>query len=90
MIEATVTVTNEVGLHARPAATFVKQASAFDSEITVTNLARDGEPANAKSVLSIFKAAIAQGHEIRIAAQGADEQEAVSRLVGLIESDLTH
>lgn len=87
MIEATVAVNNDVGLHARPAATFVKTAKTFDSDITVTNLSRGSDPVDAKSLVKIFKAAVASGHEIRITAEGSDAQAAVDALVGLIESN---
>lgn len=87
MTEATIVVHHEVGLHARPAATFVKTAKGFDSAITLTNLSRDGASADAKSLVQIFKAAVARGHEIRIEADGPDESEAVATLVGLIESN---
>lgn len=86
MREAHVTVTNDVGLHARPAATFVKKAAEFDSDITITNLTRSGDPVNAKSVVSVFKAAVAKDHQIRLTADGADEDEALAALVDLIES----
>jgi phosphocarrier protein HPr len=87
MEEATITVTHEVGLHARPAATFVKTAKGFESAITVTNLTRGSGPADAKSLVQIFKAAVAQGHEIRIVSEGPDEAAALSSLVGLVESN---
>ncbi|MDH3249979.1 MAG: HPr family phosphocarrier protein [Acidimicrobiia bacterium] len=87
MIDSTITVTHEVGLHARPAATFVKKAAEFQSAITIENLTRGGDPMNAKSVVSVFKAAVAQGHDVKIVANGSDEQEALSALVGLIESN---
>ncbi|MGH9242799.1 MAG: HPr family phosphocarrier protein [Acidimicrobiales bacterium] len=86
MAEAVVTITHEVGLHARPAATFVKTAKGFESTITLTNLSRDGASADAKSLVQIFKAAVAKDHVVRITAEGADEDEAVAALVGLIES----
>lgn len=87
MKEATVVVTHEVGLHARPAATFVKTAKEFDAAITVTNVTRGADPADAKSLVQIFKAAVAKDHEITITADGSDEEEAVAALVGLIESN---
>lgn len=87
MIQATITVNNDVGLHARPAAAFVKTAKTFDSDITVANLTRGADPVDAKSLVKIFKAAVASGHDIRITADGADEQAAVDALVGLIESN---
>lgn len=87
MAEAMVVVEHEVGLHARPAASFVKAAKAFASHITVTNLTRGGDPADAKSLVQIFKAAVGQGHEVRIAAEGPDETIAVEALVDLIKSN---
>ncbi len=87
MKEATVVVTHEVGLHARPAATFVKTAKEFDAAINVTNVTRGTDPADAKSLVQIFKAAVAKDHEIKISADGSDEAEAVAALVGLIESN---
>ena len=86
-IEATVTVTHEVGLHARPAATFVKKAKEFDADIEVINVTRGSDPADAKSLIQIFKAAVARDHEIRILARGEDAEAAVSTLVGLIETN---
>lgn len=87
MAEATIVVEHEVGLHARPAATFVKTAQTFDASITITNLTRGSDPVDAKSLIQIFKAAVGQNHEVRIAAEGTDEEEAVEALIGLIASN---
>ena len=87
MVEAIVVVTNEVGLHARPAATFVKAAKEFESTITITNLTRGSDPADAKSLVQVFKAAVARGHDVKIIAHGSDEDRALASLVGLIEAD---
>lgn len=87
MTDATIVVTHQVGLHARPAAAFVKTAKEFQSSITLTNLSREGASADAKSLVQIFKAAVAQGHEVRIEAEGPDESEAVATLIGLIRSN---
>lgn len=87
MKDATTTVTHEVGLHARPAAAFVKKAAEFDADITIENLHRDGGAMNAKSMVSVFKAAVAQGHEIRIVADGSDEDAALAALLDLVESN---
>lgn len=87
MVEATVAVTNEVGLHARPAATFVKTAKQFESTITVTNLTRGSDPADAKSLVQVFKAAVARGHDVKITVHGSDEDQALAALVGLIEAN---
>lgn len=87
MIESTVKVTHHVGLHARPAATFVKTAKGFESDITITNLTRESEAVDAKSLVKIFKAAVGSGHEVRLTAEGSDEQVALQTLVELIESN---
>ncbi len=86
MIERQVKVRGEVGLHARPAATFVRTAQRFSSRITVTNLTRQGEPVDAKSLLQLLKIAVAKDHEIRIVAEGEDEQQAVDTLADLVET----
>ncbi len=87
MVEASLVVRHEVGLHARPAAAFVKAASGFASDIKIVNKTRDSEPVDAKSIISVFKIAVAQDHEIYLTAEGEDEQEAIDTLVGLIESN---
>ncbi|NOY55293.1 MAG: HPr family phosphocarrier protein [Actinobacteria bacterium] len=87
MVETTVTVRHEVGLHARPAAIFVKTAQGFDSSITLTNLTRGSDPVDAKSIIAVFKIAIAKDHEVRIQADGPDEEAALQSLKGLIESN---
>lgn len=87
MVEAIVAITNAVGLHARPAATFVKTAKEFQSVITVTNLTRGSDPADAKSLVQVFKAAVASGHEVKLTVHGSDEDQALAALVGLIEAN---
>ena len=87
MAEASVVVTHEVGLHARPAATFVKTAKEFGADISVVNVTRGSDPADAKSLIQVFKIAVAQDHEVHITADGSDADEAVATLVQLIESN---
>ncbi|NIA24248.1 MAG: HPr family phosphocarrier protein [Gammaproteobacteria bacterium] len=87
MVETTVVVRHEVGLHARPAAIFVKAAQGFDSSITLTNLTRGSDPVDAKSIISVFRIAVAKNHEVRIQADGPDEEAAISTLKRLVESN---
>ena len=87
MAEASIVVRHEVGLHARPAATFVKLAASFGSDIEIANMTRGTDHVDAKGIVSVFKIAVAQDHEIHLVANGEDEQEAVDALVGLIESN---
>lgn len=80
---AEVTLTNEVGLHARPASVFVKQASGYDCDVTVS---KDDRAADASSLLQVLKLEVSQGTTIVIEAEGPDEDAAVSELVELLES----
>jgi phosphotransferase system HPr (HPr) family protein len=88
MAEAEVEVRNPSGLHARPAAAFVRAAGGFSADVRVTNLTRDGREANAKSVLGVMGLGVSQGHRIRISADGVDAGRAVARLIELVASGL--
>ncbi|HEY7973778.1 MAG TPA: HPr family phosphocarrier protein [Ktedonobacterales bacterium] len=78
-----VTLQQEAGLHARPAAQFVKAASRFTSTITVQ---AGGKTANAKSIVQVLTLGARQGTTITISAEGADEAEAVATLSALASS----
>lgn len=89
MAEAEIEVRNPSGLHARPAAAFVRAAGGFASDVRVTNLSRDTDKdASAKSVLGVMGLAVARGHRIRLAAEGPDADAAVASLVDLVASGL--
>lgn len=75
--ETTVKVVNELGLHARPAAEFVKLASRFGSEISVR---KEDDPVNGKSILGVLTLAAEQGSSLTIRAEGDDAEDAVSAL----------
>ena len=79
-----VTVTNETGLHARPAAEFSKAASDFDADIFVDKIGSGQAKVNAKSVVNVMSLHIEKGTEIEISAEGLDEMVAVENLVALI------
>jgi len=85
MTSRRVTVTNETGLHLRPAACFCKEAVKYRSVITFTF---ENVTANAKSVLSVLGACVKQGDEIEIVCQGPDEEEALDALCKAVESGL--
>ncbi len=78
-----VTVQNELGLHARPAASVVKVANQFRSEIF---LEKDGEKVNGKSIMGVMMLAASKGSKIKIIAKGVDAQEAVKALEELFMS----
>ena len=84
MQHVTLVVHHEVGLHARPAAVFVKTAKRFVSDISVV---KDEREVNAKSILSILTLGVNKGAEITIKAEGEDEQRAVRALQELVESN---
>lgn len=86
MISCEVTVTNTVGLHARPATFFIQRANSFKSSIWVE---KDDRRVNAKSLLGVLSLGIVKGNTITIIADGADDNEAVKTLVNVIESDFT-
>lgn len=83
MISQTTKVVNPSGLHARPASVFVKCAMSFESKVTARNVSTDSGAKDAKSILAVMGLGMKKGHEIEIC---ADEQEAVSALVQLVES----
>ena len=76
MREASVSVINSLGLHARAAAKLVRAASGFTSRITVTE-SRRGVTADAKSILSVLTLAASIGTTVLIKAEGEDESDAV-------------
>jgi phosphotransferase system HPr (HPr) family protein len=89
MPSVTVTVRNASGLHARPAAAFVRAAAGLPVEIRVTNLSRDPDrSAVAKSILGVMQLGVAQGHELRLEADGEGAETALQELRALIESGL--
>lgn len=81
-------VVNPSGLHARPAATFVKASCAFRSDIRVANVTTGGDPVNAKSILSVLQLGAGRGHRVRISIDGDDELEAAETLRDLVASGL--
>ena len=83
MPEREVTLTNEVGLHARPAAVFSKAAARFSADVTV---AKGGQDANAKSIMAVLKLDVKKGDTVTIATEGDDADETLAELVALLES----
>ena len=77
-----VKIVNPLGLHARPAALFVKLANTFVSEIEVGN---DAMTVNGKSIMGVMMLAAECGSTIRIKASGEDSEQAVTALAALVE-----
>ncbi len=75
-------VINKLGVHARPAALFVKIANKFASDITVE---KDGEQVNGKSIMGLMMLAAGQGSKLVIIAEGSDAEAAVRELESLFQ-----
>lgn len=85
MIKQKVTVTNQSGLHLRPAGILCRTAMLYKSNIAIQH---NEVSANAKSVLSVLGAGVRAGDELEITCEGTDEQEAMEAIVKLFESGL--
>jgi phosphocarrier protein len=83
VISRTIPVTNTLGMHARAAARFVHTASTFAAQVRV---ARGARVMDGKSIMGLLLLAAAQGTEITISADGADEADAVDTLCRLVQS----
>ena len=83
MKEGTFTIKNRLGLHARPAAYFVKKACHFASTVWVE---RDETRVNGKSIMGLLMLACPLGSSIMLESEGTDEEEAFAELGGLIDS----
>jgi phosphocarrier protein len=79
--ERTARIVNRLGLHARPAAEFVKLAGKYESEITVE---KGGLRVNGKSIMGVLMLAAEHGSELRIRGEGVDATDAVAALVDLV------
>lgn len=83
MASFTHTIEDEVGLHARPAAIFVRTAAGFAADITVT---RDDRTVDAKSLLEVLQLEAGKGSVITVTAEGDDADAAVEALRGVLEA----
>lgn len=75
-------VINKLGVHARPAAMFVKVANKFESEIFVE---KDGETVNGKSIMGLMMLAAGPGSKLHVRASGPDAPQALSELELLLK-----
>lgn len=76
-------ILNQLGIHARPAAMFVKAANRFTAEIMVE---KDGDTVNGKSIMGLMMLAAGPGSRIRVRASGKDAGEALEALEALVAS----
>ena len=82
MIETELVIRNQLGLHARACALFVKAAAKFQSNVLVS---RDDLEVNGKSIMGVMMLAAEEGSTIRVKAEGPDEAEAIAALTELVE-----
>src|SRR3954470_20362947 len=80
-VEKEIPIINRLGLHARPAAMFVRIASRYRSEIWVS---KEGEEVNGKSIMGLMMLAAGQGSKLRVRCEGPDASKSMEELEGLI------
>ncbi|HTR41764.1 MAG TPA: HPr family phosphocarrier protein [Pseudomonadales bacterium] len=76
------TISNKLGIHARPAALFVKTANRFTCEIFVE---KDGEKINGKSIMGLMMLAAGPGSKVTLHVRGADAVQAIAELESLVQ-----
>ena len=82
MVEAQLVIRNQLGLHARACAMFVKTAARFRSQVFVS---RDDLEVNGKSIMGVMMLAAEEGATIKVRAEGEDERQALGALEALVE-----
>lgn len=82
MIDTTVKIVNQAGLHTRPAATIVKIASKYKSEFFIT---KDGLRINGKSIIGVMTLAAEIGSEINLYFEGEDEENLAFEIIDYIK-----
>ena len=83
MIIKKVTVENQIGLHARPATFFIQKANEFKASIWIE---KEDQRVNAKSLLGVLSLSVIGTNEIKIIADGIDEESAVEALEQLVKT----
>ena len=85
MVKREMTITNTIGLHARPATFFIQKANTFKSSIWIE---KDDRKVNAKSLLGVLSLGIAKGMVVTLIADGQDENAALDSLIDLVQTGL--
>jgi phosphocarrier protein len=85
MVKQDVMITNNIGLHARPATFFIQKANTFKSSVSIE---KDDRRVNAKSLLGVLSLGVSKDSSILLIADGADEQAALDGLVDLITNGM--
>lgn len=85
MKEFTYVITDEIGIHARPAGMLVKEAKSFSSKIT---LEANGKSAEATKLMAIMSLGVKKGAEVVIKAEGDDEDAAIAKMEEFMKANL--
>lgn len=84
MVEKQFTITDEAGMHARPASALVGAVSKFKSDITIEH---NGKKVNLKSILGVMSLGVPSGSVVTIAADGEDENEAIEKATDVMQTE---
>ena len=79
------TITDEIGIHARPAGILAKKAKEYASRITVT---KGGKTAEAQKLMAVMSLGVKKGNEVIITAEGEDEEDAIAEIQKVLEENL--
>ncbi|TDQ40421.1 phosphocarrier protein HPr [Aureibacillus halotolerans] len=85
MIEKTFAITNDTGLHARPATQLVNKAGQYQADI---NISYNDKSVNLKSIMGVMSLGVPKGATVKLSADGRDEQEAIEGLTEAITAEL--
>lgn len=79
------TITDEVGIHARPAGLLVKEVKKYDS---VINVAKDGKSAEAKKLMALMGLGVKQGDTVTVSVEGGDEEAVAAKMEEFFKNNL--
>ncbi len=85
MLNNSVIVKCKCGLHARPAASVMKEAKRFESAIRIS---KDGKSGNAKSIIDILSINVNCADTVNVSCEGGDEAEAMAAILAILESEM--
>ncbi|MFD1020518.1 phosphocarrier protein HPr [Thalassobacillus hwangdonensis] len=86
MVKETFTITNDTGIHARPATLLVNKAGQYSSEV---ELEYKGKKVNLKSIMGVMSLGVPQGEEVTIIVEGNDESDAIEGIKAVMNEHLS-
>ncbi|CDA68836.1 MAG: HPr family phosphocarrier protein [Bacteroides sp.] len=79
------TITDEIGIHARPAGILAKKAKEYASRITIT---KGGKTAEAQKLMAVMSLGVKKGETVTVSAEGEDEEKAVADMETFFKENL--